>query len=514
MSDIEDKPRIVAVAGGKGGSGKSLLAANIGIFLATLGKRVVLVDAALGMANLHVFVGVNRPERTLSEALGKAECRLDELVCRTPVPGLQLLPGVSDPVWAASPKSSQTRQLIDALERIDGDYVVLDLGPGTATSTLDLFLAASFRVLVTVPEPTSVELCYRFIRAAFTRHLRASGLGNQFKIPAEVLRGYTSGIPAPSDFFALALERDPELAVAVQEQIALFRPYLVINAARSKADMEMGQAMASAARRQLGAFITYLGHLEYDEAVWVAVRRRRPLLVEHPESRVSKCIEKVTRRLLAQRDGDAARPASPAAADSHYDLLEVAPTASFEDIRRANRRIRELYSRDSAVISGLYNDDELDGLHQQLDLAYVTLMDASKRKDYDAQLFPGGVPAQSLSYYHTTGPTKIEIPPAERPPMPEISPATELSGPLMRQVREAQGIELRDIAERTKIGMSYLQALESETFKKLPAVVYVRGFLVEYAKIIGLDGDRVLDTYLSRYREERAKLEAEQEDWP
>ena len=71
--------------------------------------------------------------------------------------------------------------------------------------------------------------------------------------------------------------------------------------------------------------------------------------------------------------------------------------------------------------------------------------------------------------------------------MPEITPRTEFSGPLLRQIREAVGVELREIAERSKIGMAYLQALEGEVFAKLPASVYVRGFLAEYARALGLD---------------------------
>jgi len=64
--------------------------------------------------------------------------------------------------------------------------------------------------------------------------------------------------------------------------------------------------------------------------------------------------------------------------------------------------------------------------------------------------------------------------------MPEVSPETVFTGPLLRQIREAIGIELREIAEKSKIGMAYLVALEGETFAKLPAAVYVRGFLAEY----------------------------------
>jgi len=100
---------------------------------------------------------------------------------------------------------------------------------------------------------------------------------------------------------------------------------------------------------------------------------------------------------------------------------------------------------------------------------------------------------------------------APRPAMPDISPTTEYSGPLLRQIREAVGVELREVAERSKIGMAYLQALEGEHFQRLPAQVYVRGFLAEYARALGLDVERVKQTYLDRYRSGRTLGEAERE---
>jgi flagellar biosynthesis protein FlhG len=135
-------------------------------------------------------------------------------------------------------------------------------------------------------------------------------------------------------------------------------------------------------------------------------------------------------------------------------------------------------------------------------------MDAAKRKEYDLELFPDGVPmpvasgGTSESAPAPRPPAKGDDPAtlAARPPMPLIDARTEFSGPLLRQIREAVGIELREIAERSKIGMAYLQALEGEAFTKLPAPVYVRGFLAEYARALGLDSERVKQTYLERYR--------------
>src|SRR5258708_33697890 len=98
-------PRVVAIGGGKGGVGKSLVAANVGIFLATLGKRVVLVDAAFGAANLHIFAGVPRPSRSLAEGLVPGGPRLAGLAVPTHVPGVELLCGGSRPAVGAGPSA-------------------------------------------------------------------------------------------------------------------------------------------------------------------------------------------------------------------------------------------------------------------------------------------------------------------------------------------------------------------------------------------------------------------------
>src|SRR5690606_20199549 len=213
---------------------------------------------------------------------------------------------------------------------------------------------------------------------------------------------YEGGAASPLEIWLAAVEEQVEDLDALRQAILGFSPHLVINSARSKSDMELGRAVASVVRRRLGTPLRYLGHLEYDEAVWASTRRRRPLLIEHPETRIAKCFERVARGLLAVRpigsrsdsggfpagmfDGDVLP------SDSHYELLEVPPTASFEDIRRANRRIRDIYGAESIAISGLYDPVSLEAVHRRLDLAYTTLMDAAKRKEYDLELFPDGVP--------------------------------------------------------------------------------------------------------------------------
>jgi cytoskeletal protein RodZ len=83
--------------------------------------------------------------------------------------------------------------------------------------------------------------------------------------------------------------------------------------------------------------------------------------------------------------------------------------------------------------------------------------------------------------------------------MPEIDDATEFSGSMLRQIREARGVELREMADKTKIAMAHLRAIEEEDFQNTLAPVYLRGFVKAVAQCLKLDPDRVAQSYMKRY---------------
>lgn len=497
--------RIIAIGGGKGGVGKSLLAANLGIYLAQLGKKVVLIDADLGGANLHTFLGVERPSVTLGDFFDKRVARIEDCIVETSVKGLGLVSGEGDQLWAANPRPATKNRLINQVREIDADYMICDLPPGSGFIALDFFVAAHVPMLVVVPEPSSVENTFRFIKIAFLRRLRdVRGLDS---LAAD--RTFEGGIPAPLDLYSAAQKSDPQLAERVLEEIARFRPRLVVNQTRTRADLDLGLQIRSAGKRRLGLNIDYLGHLEADDAVWLAVRKRRPLVVEHPESKVAKNVERIARKLVGI---DQDRPAGPVEIKrtedlSMYEVLEIDPGASDEEIRRAYKRAREMYEPHSMVVCGLFTPERLALVGQRIEDAYDTLLDPEKRKAHDLKLFPDGVPPRPTPAHGVqpvpataSGPSRTdETPPkVEMPPAPDILPDTEFSGSLLRQVREAHGVELLAIAQRTKVGIGHLRSIEEEHWSAMPATVYLRGFLVEYARFLRLDIGHVTRTYLAR----------------
>ncbi|MBI3179572.1 MAG: P-loop NTPase, partial [Deltaproteobacteria bacterium] len=159
--------QVIAIGGGKGGIGKSLLAANLAIHAAELGKQVIVIDADLGGANLHTCLGMKPPQVTLSDFVNRKVKDLEAVVTPTPIKGLGLVSGALDLLGAANPKYTQKLRLLREVTRLDVDVVIIDLGGGTGFNILDFFLIADHGILTAMPEPTSIENAYRFIKAAY-----------------------------------------------------------------------------------------------------------------------------------------------------------------------------------------------------------------------------------------------------------------------------------------------------------------------------------------------------------
>lgn len=292
--------RIIAVGGGKGGIGKTLVAANLGIALAQKGKRVALVDADLGGANLHTCLGLPQPEVTLSDYVNGRVKKLEDAMIPAGVDSLFLIPGSQDALDAANPKYQQKSKILRNLANLDVDYLVLDLGAGTSLNVLDFFLLAHQGLVVLLPEPTSIENAYRFLRAAFFRRLQnlEEDGGIRDLVSAAIARREPA-LKTPFEFLAWVQTQSPGAAETLKKEVASFHAGLIVNQSRSAADGDLGHAVVSAWRKFFGLNLDYMGAIGYDDEAWRAVRKRRPLLLERPECLASAGLLEVASNLLA-----------------------------------------------------------------------------------------------------------------------------------------------------------------------------------------------------------------------
>lgn len=493
--------RVLVVGGARGGVGKTVIAANLGLYLATIGRKVVLVDADAAGANLHTCLGTAPPtpytklrRMARSEAPRPGGMTLAEALQETPFRGLQLLHlGLDEPA-AGTARGERVNKLMSGLRELDAEYVVVDLGVGVTKEALDNFLGADLSLFVTVPEPTAIENTYRFLRGAFLRFLLQEAPNDAIRGELERRMRALGGAAPPLDLLHELDQEGHEAADVVRRAIERFHPHVVINQTRLRADLELGFSMQSAARRRLGFTIDYVGHIDHDDTVWTCVRNRRPLLLEVPGAKSSRKIEKIARHFLMLDSGKAPQPRlSGVPAGGHHDLLEIERGASDEDIRRAYKRCRDVYSHDALCCYGLFEPHEIEKLRARLDEAFDVLVDPARRRPYELSVFadePAPKPAEQA-------PRDDSEPP--RPP-PEITPDTQFTGALLRQVRESQRITLTEVNQRTKISLQYLKSIEDDDFGRLPEVVYTSGFLREFARYLKLDAQQVSRTYVSRYK--------------
>ncbi|GMU59959.1 MAG: hypothetical protein AMXMBFR34_17220 [Myxococcaceae bacterium] len=293
--------RIIAVGGGKGGIGKSLLSANLGIALAQRGAKVVLVDADLGGANLHTCLGINQPAVTLSDFVDKRVVRIADVAVPTGVDGLSLVSGASDGLDAANPRHAQKTKLLRHLRTLEVDYVLLDLGAGTSFNVLDFFLLADTGVVVMLPEPTSIENAYRFIKAAFFRKLQGDAPDSDFAQRVGAAIAPRDGRPACSPWDVVEDLRaiDPPGAARLELTLGGFHPWIVINQARTRNDFDVGPTVASAWKKFFGLDLGYLGCVSHDDSVWQSVRARRALIHAFPDSAAASGVLRLAENLIA-----------------------------------------------------------------------------------------------------------------------------------------------------------------------------------------------------------------------
>ena len=170
-SEETRSPQVWAVGGGKGGIGKSVLSILIAMALAEKGEDTVVIDGDLGGSNLHTFMGIRTPGRTLNDFIGRRYDTLEEVCISTEQESLRIICGASEVLTLANLKYTQKMKILQAISKIRADHVVLDLGAGTGFDTLDFFLSAHRQIVVMTPQPIAIQNAYAFVRNAVYRAL-------------------------------------------------------------------------------------------------------------------------------------------------------------------------------------------------------------------------------------------------------------------------------------------------------------------------------------------------------
>ncbi len=301
-----NRPRIIAIGGGKGGAGKSIVSTMLGICLSGYGKKTVLVDADFTGANLHGYLGFFDVPKTLWHFFSRKIPNLQDIVLESSFNNLSLIAGLSGHTRYTQIQYWEQQKLVRNLKNLDADYVIVDLGAGTSYALLDLFINADDSIVVTTPESTSLYDAYGFIRASLFRKLKIE-LKEYPQVVNELadLSELTRGMGTKS--IMNVLERtstNKNVVRLIEKNLRDFQPKIVFNAFRAEDSVAECRSLCLAIQELLNITPGEWGKIRYDENVKKAVRNLRPDLLLTMDGKASEDIVRLVNRNIIARELD------------------------------------------------------------------------------------------------------------------------------------------------------------------------------------------------------------------
>jgi flagellar biosynthesis protein FlhG len=247
-------PKVIAITSGKGGVGKTNVVGNLSIALQRMGKRVLIFDADLGLANIDIIFGLN-PKYSIEEVI-KGEKELSQIIVKGPE-GIAIIPASSGVQELAHLTEGQKINLLNEFDILNNlfDILLIDTAAGISSNVIYFNLAAEERIIIVTPEPTSITDAYALIKVLFCQH-------------------------GTKHFFLLInMVRDEKEARAVYQNLSRV-----------------------VARFMGGISLDYAGFIPWDSFLQESVSRREPVVFCYPKSSSSGSFMRLANYLLRQTE--------------------------------------------------------------------------------------------------------------------------------------------------------------------------------------------------------------------
>lgn len=251
-----ENTKVITITSGKGGVGKSNMAVNLAVQFTKMGKKVIILDADFGLANVEVMFGT-LPNYNLSDVIFKGKS-IRDIITEGPM-GIGFISGGSGVVGLNNLKSEQITFLVHNLTLLNDlcDILIIDTGAGVSDQVMEFVLASPEVVLISTPEPSSLTDSYSLMKAMYKSDRYIEG-GTNVHLVANKVTSESEG-----------------------------------KAVYSK--------MLSVVQKFLGGKLDYLGYVPYDNFLEKSVRNQKVVSIEYPQSKAAKSFENLAYRLL-QKD--------------------------------------------------------------------------------------------------------------------------------------------------------------------------------------------------------------------
>ncbi len=293
-------PTVIPIAGGKGGIGKTILAANTAVTLAYAGFKTIAIDLDLGGSNLHFQLGLKNKYAGIGDFVRAKKDKLEALLVPTEIENLSFIPGDGRTPFMANITVPDKVRLMEAITNLPAQFVVLDLGAGSSFNTLDFFRLSGTGVVVTTPEPTAIMNLMTFCKNLIYRAMSVEAKAN-----TEITELVRDFIERPIEeqgedlrtLFDQVSRVDLTISRRMRDVCSRIRPRLVFNRGSHPSQLQVVASMEKILQQRLGLKLDCLGFVFNDETVMEAIRRRTILIKTFPQCLASRCIVRLAKRI-------------------------------------------------------------------------------------------------------------------------------------------------------------------------------------------------------------------------
>lgn len=356
--------KILPVASGKGGVGKTVIAANLALSLAQNGKRTIVVDLDLGGSNLHTFLGIKNTNSGIGNFLSGMRGTLKDIIVQTPYENLSFIPGDVLVSNVSNLQFSQKKRLLSNILELDADYIILDLCSGSTFTVIDFFLISNSGLVVSTSQTTAVLNAYSLMKNIVVRFLLricASHKSVTKSLQKTLKEKQPNAAPTLQQIIEIITKISPEVGAKAERYLSVLQPKMIINMAEKPEDLAIGEKLRDLIRENLNVEIECMGLIYFDRAVRASMFEHTPLLIYDNSSIASREIDRIAQKILQSENF----PKMPLDFNYYKDSFELALIEAQNDYEQlVTARIPE---GDESI-----NVDEL-----------ITLISAQKKKIED-----------------------------------------------------------------------------------------------------------------------------------
>ena len=504
--------KLIAAFSPKGGAGTSMIIANLSIYLAQKGKKVLLIDAAPNGGTLHSYL--NLPTIAVSDEVAEHFSVLPLIST-----DYQNLSFFSNLQHQGSKISELLTRWQGEMGQVQFDFVFIDMGSVINHDLMDVIGIADYSLMFLSPDFISFEKSNYFFRELFNYRLRNVELKYDIQLETQnIRRAKNEYLFTSRNLLVLLSQAIPKTANQIANVVNDLKIGIVYNGVRNSADKELVQPYRFLISNSFGIETDSIAEIAYSDLVPTSVSTMKPVVTLEKNAEFVDALDKFASTLSANLfQQSSVKKKLRVTPFNYYEWFGLDRGCSTFDINNQYEKLKKLYVGENPMMRDVYSDSDLFILNSLIDTIFKELNDSEIRREYDMDInshlmsletsFPDiFIIGEVIKKYNRVKKREVLVKKdvfgrsAEKKVVASSSSdfvdANEIfnkyrdlsvTGDLLRKIREEVGISYELIISRTKISKMVLDAIENDKYAQLPADLYVKNFVQQYCKTLKLN---------------------------